>query len=246
MQCTVSFKSRLENSKEDYDYVDFDLVHKIPLVDIELEPLNDAQEIKAIKFSFKMEDNKLYIIGKLDNYDDVKYELELQQFTDSLANSIYDNLDVFDDSEYIKEYKDKIVKKFSELLFNDNILCTSGQYKCFGYIYKNNDKIGTIDDIEIISKNNIKLIDYQSLIELKDCAAEIYITNKKYKFNIEDINEANITNINNFAFDKEEELDKEIKMKEEYSDYDEYLLARRNLISNNINNDEDIDIDFDF
>ena len=54
------------------------------------------------------------------------------------------------------------------------------------------------------------------------------------------------TNSNNFAFDKEEELDKEIKMKEEYSDYDEYLLARRNLISDNINNDEDIDIDFDF
>ena len=49
MQCTVSFKSRLENSKEDYDYVDFDLVHKIPLVDIELEPLNNTQEIKAIK-----------------------------------------------------------------------------------------------------------------------------------------------------------------------------------------------------
>ena len=104
MQCTVSFKSRLENSKEDYDYVDFDLVHKIPLVDIELEPLNNAQEIKTIKFNFKMEDNKLYIIGKLDNYDDVKYELELQQFTDNLANSIYDNLDVFDDSEYIQPF----------------------------------------------------------------------------------------------------------------------------------------------
>lgn len=251
----VSFPSPLPNNSSEYDEVDFDLLNELIIKKEELIAISNEDLEYEMFFNLKAEKvdsnkEKLYlvcVIKKIDGFT-LKKELDIPTFVDQIAQSFYDDK-IPDDCECIKEAKNYLIEQTSIELLKNNILLENGQYNCFGFILSNDNKVGTIDDIKIISNNKIEMKDYQSTIDLNngiDLKAIININNEiNYQFNINSVTK-NILNIDSFEINTSNIFDnvKNLLTKKDYDNYEEYIQSRRDLIiENTYENNIDVDID---
>lgn len=254
MKYKVGFPSPLPDNDSEFDEVDFSLLSELIIKKETLKAINDNNLDYEILFSLIAETNenneeKLFLVGKLEKLNglSIKKEIDIQTFVDQIAQNFYDGK-IPDYCECIKEVKNYIVKDYSNELLNSNILVENGQYNCFGVIFSNEEKTGTLDNIKITGNNTIEMEDFQAIIDLKngiDLKAVICINNLIYEFNIDAVNE-NILTINSFRNTNSDKLNefKDINEKESYSNYEEYLQSRRDLIvKNTYENNIDVYID---
>lgn len=109
--------------------------------------------------------------------------MDIQRFTDEVYLAIQDKK-LPDSTEYIKELKTKSISKFGDVLLKEEGEMTlDTEYKAFGYVYSETDKIGTFEKVKFTSNNNIVLIDTFSIIDLSktdNMGIEYSLKNKKY------------------------------------------------------------------
>ena len=249
----VSFKSPIKDNDEEYDNVDFSYLNKIILKKKTIKELDNSIEydVSFRLYSEQISDEieNLYLAGLNTKLKDseIKVQIENQIFVDQIAQAFYDKK-IPDHCECITKAKEEIIKEFGKILFDKGALCINSTYDCFGFLYTNNEKIGTFDGIKITKKNEVQILDYQSIVDIKNAinlTSEMYIENKStFSFNVQNVVDDNLViNSLNLENNNVPEEIKSLKRKEDFASYDDFILSRREMILSSSTDDIDIDID---
>lgn len=149
---------------------------------------------------------------------------------------------------YPKELNNKIIElvtAISKQLIARNVLLYNQKYNIFGYILSKETIIGLFDDIKLINDseaevNNIKKIKIDNPIcripmsEIEDLSIELILNDKLQRYTLKSVSEED----NLFEVIKKdyiEDFDKDlfnVKPLEEFTDNNEYLINRNNILIN--------------
>lgn len=157
----------------EYDHLLLSNLSKVAVATHNIEILNMANcNIDSIDISFECEFNKdidnknVYLYACKDDFRAEPVKIELQDFVDSLAESVYKN-DDFENIDKIKEAKQEAI-----LNFRNDIFKATGQVSA-GYIY---DVVGRVvdvnrDTITIINNLETSIEGDNIVFTLNDCVS---------------------------------------------------------------------------
>ena len=255
----VSFPSPHPVAGEDaYDVVDTMELKNTKLNDDSITQCNEAKTMHIIKYEFgqrmAMPSNKeeIFIKASCSSIDvEVEEKLDIQTFVDEVARGAYQRKTP-DSSTYIIEAKTKLKTAFASKLLEQGCLAINTRYNSFGYIYSGVDKIGTFENINIISETQFTIDDSQSIVELDNANSLSMQLNieKQYPFLIEiDSMRSKTTAVLKSITNLDSGIPQEVldlKLKDEYSTEEEFLAARRSMINTDLVEDnyslDDMDI----
>lgn len=244
----VSFPSPNPVPGEDpYDTLDTAELANTKLNDESIKEFNEDKSIHIIKYDFKsrktMPTNKeeIYIEATCESIESGFKPIQIldtQTFVDEVARGAYQRKTP-DASSYIIEAKTKLKTEFANKLLENGSLAINSRYNSFGYIYSGEDKIGTFENISIVSDTEFIMDDSQSVVGLErsiNLSVQVFIE-KKHAFLIsidrmKDSNTAVLDSITRIPEVPEEILI--LKGKDEYSSEDDFLIARRALVNTNL------------
>ena len=256
----VSFPNPNPKPGEDpIDTLDTAELKNTKLNDDSIRQLDEDKTVHIIKYEFNRRQimpanvEQIYISASCSTIEGLTPEeiLDTQTFVDEVANGAYQRKTP-DSSNYIIEAKTKLKTIFANKLLEDGHLAINSRYDSFGYIYAGEDKIGTLESININSDREITMEDLQSVVNLENAqnlSIQIFI-NKIHPFfiNIDHMKNdkvAEIESISKVELAIPEEV-VNLKQKNEYNTMDDFWASRRSMINTNLVPDayslDDLDI----
>lgn len=166
-------------------------------------------------------------------------EMDMQKFTDQVYLAIQSKK-LPDSTEYVKDLKVESVSMFGDtLLKQEGEMTLDTEYKAFGYIYSETDKVGTFERIKFINSNEIELVDTFSIIDLsksEDLTIEYSLESNKYivinpeyigenKFKLSAIEIAELNDI------------EAVPSKDSFESYEDFMNHRKGLLNIETGND---------
>lgn len=172
-------------------------------------------------------------------------KMDMQRFTDEVFLAIQKKK-LPDTTDYVGELKTESISVFGDtLLKQEGEMTLDTEYKAFGYIYSELDKIGTFEKIKFTSNDQISLVDTFSIVPLdktENLSLEYSLEGKKYigvdpKYVSENtlrVCAIEIADVNNIE---------EVPVKESFGSYEDFLNHRKGLLNidagnNNLSIDE--------
>lgn len=230
--------SRLSKLGE-YDEIDTD-----DLLDENLEILKPTLIKKfgssidiPVKFKFSLDGEKLALNAICE---DLKIEKSVPVDGQTLVNEVSISWEdaagnLFDEVGYVIDLKNSLISLCSEDMVRAGNLAINCPYNAFGYIKQEQEVIGTFEGIELITENSLHLSEVQSFNELKDMKnfrIEFYLYGKLFTVNISRANgDTLICSSVNFE-EKEIPEEFQVKAKNDYASYEEFLDDRKKLLNN--------------
>lgn len=172
----ASFACEEDNT---YDYLLLEEISRAVIVPIEMDTINKVTCKKGrteIAFSCEFDRNKdainVKVYALLNEFRAKPAEIEIQDFTDALCSTIYDNKP-FEEHEYIEEVKRKAIDNLMNEMFKSTCeLAVNQSYDFVGKIMDiNNQIVGIINSFLVSTENNdfiITLDKVVSYMSLKD------------------------------------------------------------------------------
>lgn len=232
----------------DSKYMDNDL----KLNNETLKDLSNNNSILSIKYKFKRvnpetENEMLYIVGScmLDDCE-IEYEELLSAEELGLATKdCYFKRVTLDESSYIKNCKNIIKCKICEYILKEKgVLTKNSNFECIGCISSLNKRIAFFEKLEIIENNEVNiycLISVVNILNVANMKIEAFI-NKKWKvclsinsiYKKDDHYVLNVNNIDKIEITEIPIELKNIKYKSEYSCEEEFIKSRKDLINDDL------------
>lgn len=190
------------------------------------------------------------------SYRSTSVDYDVEEFANEIAMIVYANR-TMDDSDLVKEAKEKTTALLTDRLFNEGIILSDFNSKGVGYVYVNDDKkVIVFDEIECHSKGAGR---YISLI-MKNCIGSISLqnidrpkitfctSNHEISFDFIQVVESEEGRIRNYEI---EIGDLFVKPKttvislQDFTDEDDLIQNRMSLLDSLMDEDDDIDDRFD-
>ena len=252
------------NELEDTSKVLFIDTDNIPLISLYPETLlytnynNKETKTEKITFKFDYIDNNIVLIATIDDIS-VQEILDIESFMKAVIN-IYESMEDININEYFISIKNKLGAEIVELYSKKNkVLCENIEYNFFGYIYSEENIIGTFDKLLIaeienqinydIDTTNIivkKVISNLDIEKCKDLSIKFYFNGHSIIFNgLKGITRT--ADECNFFFSSVTKIkEKEnpfADIKTDFKTEEERINNRKELINININDEYDFDSD---
>lgn len=190
------------------------------------------------------------------SYRSTSVDFDVEEFANEIAMIVYANR-TMDDSDLVKEAKEKTTALLVDRLFNEGVILSDFNSKGIGYVYANDDKkVIVFDEIECRSQGTGRYIS----LTMKNCVGAISLqnidrpritfctNNHEISFEFIQVVESEEGRIRNYEI---EISDLSIKPKttvitlQDFADEDDLIQNRMSLLDSLVDEEDDLDDRFD-
>lgn len=241
-------------------WVEPETIENILLIPKRVTKLGDSFETPIeYKITYKESEAKIGIYAEYiynnRSYRSNTIDYDVEEFANEIAMIVYANK-TMDDSDLVKEAKDKATSMLTDKLFNEGVILSDFSANGIGYVYINNKKVIVFDSIECDCKGSEK----NTKLTIKNCIGSLSLQNldnpqiifntgnHELVFTYEKVINAEEGRIRNYEVAVSDIVVKPkttIVTLQNIADEDELIQNRMTLLDSLTNEEDDIDDRFD-